>query len=479
MTKEEVLLSLGVDVSTMEGALGTGTSYANKWVENVKQQEQGYTGWWNRELKKREDMEVEASVRAASRSIQARRLLREREAARGAVAQAEQSAANTIIGGGSMPEGWAERGAAMKAGKELERKAMEAAEKGAAHGMSHGAMREAMVVMREGLRGDSTRMFGSATRLLGMLGLGLAEMTGIGAIIAEVAGIGMAWWSARKAEKEEKKSEDRLSAGTGAIAGRLKSEIENLEKAGRISHEQAEKIAQRLVSPSAQGNRMAQEFIRQHGGFVSDHDLKEMRRLDAEHQKKFTEGARDGMNTSERVTAGLLQQHLLKDQMAKLDRTSLDFKRKQLELDEVQINLAKDLNKRDEERAEAAHKLAEEQGVYDQAKLRMAEIQQRDRERFMPTLDELAHHGRFTRDARSIQRLERRIKRDFERGDIHQADVDIAAHDKAYNSLAGRHVIAENSTLRELRDINAEMQIHLKNIAEGKKALLMRPEFNK
>lgn len=475
--REEVVATMGIDNSTVEAGLGITTSYVQKWVGTVKDEEAKYTDWWNTELKKREEMEVTASVRAASRSIQARKLMREREAAAGIAAKAEQAAANAVIGGGSMPAGWVEHAASQAAARELEAKAAAAVEKSVAKGVSSGVMREAMVLVREGFRGDFTRMFGSASKLLGMLGLGALELTGIGVVLGEVAGIAAAWWSMRKAEKEEAASQQRLDAGTGIIADRLKHDLANLEKSGRISHEQALQMGNRLNAPTQTGNKMVQDFIRKNGGILSDETVKEMARLDEEHQRKMVEIGREAMDVHGRITAGLFQQHVLKDEMAKLDNRTLEYKKKQAELDEVQRNLLVDQKTALNEKLELQRKTQEEQNLYDQAKLRMANIQQSDREKYMPTLDELAHHGRFTHQARAIERIERHIKRDYEFGNTSQADKDILERNKMYDSLADKKILPERQALHEIRDLNAQMKLHLQNIAEGKAALLVKFGF--
>jgi len=469
--REEVLVALGIDNSAVERGLGVHRSHFQEYLNFQRSEEGKYSNWWNTELKKREEMEVAASVRAAFRAIQARRLLRERETAREVAANVEQAAANTLIGQGSLPAGWMEQAAAKKAGKELEEKAAKAAIEQAEKKVSAGVMREAMVLVREGFRGDFTRMFGSASKLLGMLGLGITQMLGIGVIIGEVAGIASAWWSMRKAEKAETASETRLDNVQKGIAERLKAEINNLEKAGRVSHEEAQKMAQRLNVPSAQGNKMAQDFIRKHGGVISDKDLEEMKRLDEEHQRKVSENGALEMNAHDRLSSALVRQMVLKDEMAKMDRATIDYKKKQLELDEAQHQAdiaSKDIQA---EKLELQQKINQEQQVVDQAKLRIANIEQSEMEKFMPTLDELAHHGRFGRQARSISRLERHAKREFERGDVVGAKHDIDQRNKVYDSLADRHVVAQRTSLHEIQTLNAEMNLTLKKIAKGEAIL--------
>jgi hypothetical protein len=474
--REEVVVEMGGDASGIERAIGVGKSSFNSYLDWVKTQEGQYSNWWNSELKKREELEVASSVRAASRAIQARKLLRERETVRTAAAAAEQATANTVIGAGSIPAGWIEQAAAKKAARELEMKAAAALKDAAtgAHGSS-AAMRELMVVTRELARGDLTRLPGSMSRLLGMIGLSSSGLLGVGLAAAEAGAILYEVYQTRKAMKEEEESNQRNDAGAKFMAGRLKGEIENFEKVGKISHETAAKYEKILSSPTLERNRVVQDALRKLHGPVTKHDVAEEARLDEEHNKKLAQYAREDMNAHERITMDLLKQHLLKDEMAKLDRTGVEFKKKQVELDDLQRDILEDQKKIAEEKAEAERKAAEEQRVYDEAKIHMKDIEQRERDKFMPTLDELAHHGSFTGQARGISRLERRIKRELERGDTGGADRDIATRNKIYDSLADRGVVAERADRREIKELTAKMQLHIAEIAQGKAAIRVIP----
>src|SRR6185312_5547239 len=427
------------------------------------------------ELKKREEAEIAASVRAASRSIQARRLLRERETAREVAANAEQAAANTVIGQGPIPAGWAEQAAAKKAARELEKKAAEALKDaaGGAHG-SAGAFRELMVIVREVARGDLTRLPGSFSRLLGMLGLGIGQMVGIGLVAAEIGAIAVEFNKMREAQAEERETKQRLDDGRQAITDRLVSEIGNLGKSGRISAREAEDQQDLLKYYQLNGTdynpeivKKAQAFIKAHGGVVTDKDLKEMQKLDEEHERIMAENRRERMAADQREVDDKEQIAALQKEMSGLDKATIEYKEKQLKLDQLQRDLLKDQKELVQQKANEQRKAQEEQRVYDQAKLRMHDIEQREREQFMPTLEELAHHGRFGTQARGIGRLERRIKRDFERGDIAGADRDIAARNKLYDSLADRGVVAERADRREIKELTAKMHMHIAAIAQG------------
>jgi hypothetical protein len=102
-----------------------------------------------------------------------------------------------------------------------------------------------------------------------------------------------------------------------------------------------------------------------------------------------------------------------------------------------------------------------------QAAQRIQELSQRERDKFLPTLDELAHHGAFTSQARHIGRLDQRIKREFGYGDLKDANADIVARNKIYDSLADRGVVTERHERIEKMKIDREMRDALKHLASG------------
>jgi len=472
--REEVLVAMGIDNSAVERGLGVHRSHFQEYLNFQRSEEGKYSNWWNTELKKREDAEVAASVRAASRSIQARRLLREREAAREAAANAEQAVANTVISGGSVPSGWAEQAAAKKAARELEMKAAEALKDaaGGAHG-SAGALREFMVVIREAARGDFKRMASSLSILATRLGFTGASLAGFGAVLAESAAIAYYALQTRKAVKEEEDSEKRVNTGANIMAKRLRTEVTDFEKVGKLSHETAEKFQKILESPTLERNRIVQDALRKLGGNVTKHDVVEEARLDEEHNRNIRRNAREDMNAEENLIMSGFKVLEIKGEMAKLDRTSVEFKKKQLELDEAERNQLQDQKRFTDEKLELQRKVNEEQHIYEQAQIRIKDINQREREKFLPTLEELKH-SRFGGQAAQIAMLERKTKLDFLMGNTTQADKDIAARNKIYDSLADRGVIAERTSLREIQKINDESRVHLKAIAEGKAELRVK-----
>ncbi len=108
----------------------------------------------------------------------------------------------------------------------------------------------------------------------------------------------------------------------------------------------------------------------------------------------------------------------------------------------------------------------------------ISNIQDRQFDKFKPTLDELSRHGIFSGAARGIERLDRRIKRDFERGNTDQAGADIAQRNRLFDSLVDRGVLAERDEPRLIREIQARTEQHLADIARGKVAVLVKAQLS-
>lgn len=96
-TSEEIQIRLGVDAKSLMSSLDRATGYVKQWKGKVKTAEEEYTSWWSNELKKREEKELDAAIRAATRSNRARALLRQRAAAREAKLAAEQARAEMLM----------------------------------------------------------------------------------------------------------------------------------------------------------------------------------------------------------------------------------------------------------------------------------------------------------------------------------------------------------------------------------------------
>ncbi len=122
-------------------------------------------------------------------------------------------------------------------------------------------------------------------------------------------------------------------------------------------------------------------------------------------------------------------------------------------------------------------KAAEEQQQADEirqhAAERIAELSKEEQERYMPTLKEL-HASRYGGQAAQIEMLERRAKRDYLRGDPAEARKDIAARDKIYDSLADKGIVAKRHEAREILDIQTQMRDALKHLASGDAAVKIK-----
>lgn len=93
MSQEEISVKLGVDHKALNSGMETAGNTVKSWVKKRKTDEEEYTQFWKRELDKR----TAADVEAASRAIQARRLLRQRAATR-------EARINQEVGGGTLQE---------------------------------------------------------------------------------------------------------------------------------------------------------------------------------------------------------------------------------------------------------------------------------------------------------------------------------------------------------------------------------------
>ena len=163
-----------------------------------------------------------------------------------------------------------------------------------------------------------------------------------------------------------------------------------------------------------------------------------------------------------------------------IEQARSDFekqKAEQKEEDRRRKAMAENLAKLNREELEAKKRMVElaasEARIREMAAQEIKQVQHHEYEKFMPTLDELSH-SRFGSTATGVRRLDRRIKREFLRGDVAGAQKDIGARDKLYDSLVSKGVIAERSESREIRDINARMQIRLEKMGTEQQPLVMK-----
>lgn len=180
---EEVLLRLGFDAS----AVKRGTMAM---MDQQKKAASDYTSFWKKAISEREQMEVQADVRAASRSNRARALQRQRHTERTEQWKKELNTQRTVV-----------REAKNLGGVALENLARNVGggRGGSGHGgmggMNSTAMREMVTIAREASRGNLSRIPGSLSILLqsmGKLGPILSALTSpvAGILGGAAAGVG-------------------------------------------------------------------------------------------------------------------------------------------------------------------------------------------------------------------------------------------------------------------------------------------------
>lgn len=434
MTKEEVVVAIGTDTSSIEKGLGIGRNYFAKWIGDLKTEEQKYSEWWNSELKKREEMEVASSVRAATRSNLARRLHRQRNDA-----QAAELA--ETIGQGSIPESW----------KKMSSQARESA-------------------------GDAVNAFKE--------------------------------WGHETSDEISKQSGFFGFAFENSFHHTLKAMKKlvaiNLVELGFQAKDYWDKfslyMADAFYGNNSRAEALKERIIQSNTDFFHAANTArwEKQKADAKEREQMVEDAKKYLNLQDQINESINAQRKLKggkdaelaDANA-IGKANLDIQEKTLELEEARkegvngrmkaavAELAIEQDKLAILQVQTAQqqKQKEIEEETNLAKIRMADIQQRDREKYMPTLEELSHGGRFGSQARRIGRLDRQIKRDYEFGHTGQADKDIAARNKIYDSLADRGVVSERSEAREIKEIQAKLGIHIANIAEGKATIKVKPEL--
>jgi hypothetical protein len=472
MTREEVTLQFGTDTTQVPFGLDQATGYITQWEEKKKNVERGYTGWWAGELAKREELEIASAKKVIAEKAALQAKYNEEFFA--------NQAAQHQIAQGSIPSNLvrdAETAGAAGVGARLARAGGKMAEEGVEHAAKAGALSEGFVIVREALRGNFSRMAGSISRFIGLISSAALAITAeIGIPLAIIAGpSAYKAYRARQAAAESGKDLTEFQRGAGEQAD---TRIEALVRAGRLDPKTAEQYRKSLKNPDAvSGVLSSLGKLMPKGGLDELLQEPEKKRLDEEHTKKMAEWKREDMTAGQRATEDMMRQSRIKSEMAYLDKDSVAYKQKQLELDEAIRDGEKDAKEVAQQKTEQDKKQAELSKVKAESALRISEIHQHEAEKFLPTLEELAHHGIFGSQARSINRLDRRIKREFEHGDVSGANTDIGTRNKIYDSLAARGVLAERSEAREIRDLNKQMAIRLQAMGTPNSPMVITPKL--
>ncbi len=340
---------------------------------------------WNREA--RAQVAAAEQANAEVLAIEARRLEKQAELNRAWMAeQAAVAAAGAGSGGyGSgfktaeqvaLEGGEAAAGGAALAGaaKGTEEVAKEA------HGFA-GILRESAVILREGLRGNFTRMIGSATILAGLLGgWAVAIGTATAAIAAYPAYL---YWKANKAAEDSQKSLEKTSQGA---AGDLKKQVEDLAAAGILSKKDAAVLRKQLEDPTGDASGVlnvilaagrVSKLTAKWGGRQELHDRAEAQRQNDQKQKEL-----EGMTRHERTESEILTDIANKRRDAsemelrlfRLDKADTVYIKAKNQLLQDQIDLKKDLEelgKKEKERNQINLELMdltkERKGIYHEA----------------------------------------------------------------------------------------------------------------
>lgn len=507
MIKEEVQLQLGADASKFFSGVNQASGYMDSWVEKVKNIESGYTGWWAKELSKRDALVIAsnekttAALRASIAEKQAIQLVEiERVKLAQMAANAEIAAQQKSMNDSSF----------MVLGANKERNAVSTIETGAsgigwfgakkaadkvkkaghAAGGFSTVLRESAVIVREGLRGNFTRMIGSFSILIEAIGAvamaGLAVVGAADAVFELFGGNGIyrqvsSYFKAKSYEKESGKD---LEHKVGDASEIQSQRIDSMERAGLIDKKTAGDYRARLKQPGYESVSAVQiELNRIQGGRTVDQiaDMPERQRLLDEAAKANKASQRDAMSPQDRLKSDANEWWSKKMALPARDDGSLKYAQDLLEvkrLEKIVTEEEAEATKTLTEEAQKQKDLASEKTkIQQEAALRISEIQQREMEKFMPTLDELASHGSFGSQARAIQRTDRRIKREFESGNVAGAQSDIASRDKIYDSLAARGVVAERSEAREIKDLNKQMAIRLAQMGTKTSPLIIVPNM--
>lgn len=432
--EEEILIRLGIDTTSMRA----GTNAA---LDLQKKASLEYVGFWESAMAKKTAAESAAndkSIAAARAVAKAKIEIAEAEAAR-IIAINEGIAAAGAGGGGFGGAGRTAQdvrdanglerdaeiiggvgagasGAAYafdKAGKLLGKigedgkliKGVETAAEGLVKvgheaGSLSTVMRESMVIVREGLRGNWTRMAGSFTILIGaigsVVGVALAIVAAADAAFELLGGNGM-YRHIRdfiKAKAGEKESGESLKKAEENTAEMLRKRVEDLQRAGAISEKDATMYMGKLKSGTNEDinfvlgatnplikNQSAEDQVK------TVEKEKEIARIKEQERKAELAAQRELMGHQEKMNSLTKEWEDLRDEIAKLDKDSVAYAQKSVELHQLEKQVA-------QERIEQAKEAAELQKEYDADEKDIAKIQRKisqiDVQDALPTIEDLA-----------------------------------------------------------------------------------------
>lgn len=490
MTREEIAIQFAVNSESVapglrkiEGEIDRSNKIVgDSIIAAQKKSAAAYVDVWTAANKKRSMSTIEEEialqerlriidVEAATRRNTARSLLRQR--ATGQAASAAERGVEMAAGSGG--GAWMQKAVNAKKAEEALEEATGGMKAAGHAGTSYAtALREAQVLVHEGLRGNFKRMIGSASILassMGLLAPALLIVAGLAAIVGPSA------WRTYKAFEESKQSGKDLDKKTGDQVEPLKKTVDELNKIGKISDKQAEEYRRQLEHPTYENVSAIMGATNKLIG--GDHkslektarEFDEQKRLDEEHLKNVMAIGHVEQTGFAKWQNDQYQRLQLVGQLQNLEKGSIAYKQKILEIDQKDKEIAEDKASIDKAAAENAAARANLKSEFD---LHTSEIHQHEMDKFLPTLQEL-HHGKFSGTARQIERLDKKIKRDFEHGNLAGATADIATRNKDYDSLVAKGVIAERPEVRELKDLKKQFEISMAKLGTSKNPFYTKP----
>lgn len=416
--QEEILWKLGLDASSMQ----RGTQAA---MDVQKKAALDYVAFWKKATDEREAIDAKATEKfiaqikiredAEKASLAKRMAAAEAFAAnntpeRWAIRARRQKAIEDDIARGSGAFGSIDSAAkkAEAAKAETERLAAKAARLGktieevqaiekeagnAAHGFA-GILRESTVIVREGFRGNFTRMLGSVSILIGQIGtLAAAVAIPLAAILA-VPG-----YRTFKAYQEKNESEKDLKVKVEDTADQLRERVRLLKEAGIIDKKTADDHINSLRQPTADSVNAvlsATNKLMPKGGVDQLAQLPEIHRIDAEITRKNLEAQRELLPLAYKIMSLDLQRHELLIKNSYLNKDSLEYHQNLAQIADLTLEINRDqvdLEKQKTEEAKRQAEIKKQAAAEDKKKqeaFERASISGAMDEAVYPTYDELA-----------------------------------------------------------------------------------------
>ena len=160
--------------------------------------------------------------------------------------------------------------------------------------------------------------------------------------IVTIGVAGREYFRMTKAQAGAAESQKGLETMTGDESGELRQRVSDLKRAGIISDREARGYERQLKAGGFDNVSSVLNATNRYmkNGTAEDQqksrdDLKEKNRLDEEHRQLVQRYQREESSVLNEMHVAEIQRYNLMDSMAYLDRNSIEYKRKQLELDQL------------------------------------------------------------------------------------------------------------------------------------------------